>query len=185
MNNSRDQDMLPAAPLKETSQKKRKRFLRADEADKWQEHFEDLCRFKEAHNHCLVPHTYSANPGLGRWVKRQRYENKLLQQNKVSSMTPERLALLEKIGFVWDSHQVTWNKMLGELEDFKKKHGHCEVPSKFPENSALATWVSRQRAQHKLYRKNEANSMTESRIAALNKLDFKWGVRCKEETKKK
>eukprot|EP00547_Thalassionema_nitzschioides_P006161 CAMPEP_0194217204 /NCGR_PEP_ID=MMETSP0156-20130528/20638_1 /TAXON_ID=33649 /ORGANISM="Thalassionema nitzschioides, Strain L26-B" /LENGTH=210 /DNA_ID=CAMNT_0038946181 /DNA_START=145 /DNA_END=777 /DNA_ORIENTATION=+ len=178
----------------------KKRKIRANRSsDPWQERFQDLIRFHIRHGHCLVPCTYPEDTTLARWVKRQRYEYKQLlkkqQQSREngglkkpstsSTMNAERIKMLESIGFVWDSHQVTWNKMLGELEDFKKKHGHCEVPSKFPENSALATWVSRQRAQHKLYRKNEANSMTESRIAALNKLDFKWGVRCKEETKKK
>mmetsp|Transcript_10233 Transcript_10233/g.15024 ORF Transcript_10233/g.15024 Transcript_10233/m.15024 type:complete len:338 (+) Transcript_10233:88-1101(+) len=177
MNNSRDQDMLPAAPLKETSQKKRKRFLRADEADKWQEHFEDLCRFKEAHNHCLVPHTYSANPGLGRWVKRQRYENKLLQQNKVSSMTPERLALLEKIGFVWDSHESAWKEKLEELITFKKVHGSCDLPYYYPVNPQLATWATRQRRQYTLYNKGKPSSMTPTRIQALNEIGFKWQMR--------
>lgn len=176
MNTLSNQSVLPETTLK-PPQKKRKRFLRADEADKWQEHFEDLCRFRENHSHCLVPHTYAANPGLGRWVKRQRYEYKLLKQNKVSSMIPERLELLEKIGFVWDSHESAWKEKLQELIAFKESHGTCDIPYYYPVNPQLATWATRQRRQYTLYNKGKASSMTPARIQALENIGFKWKMR--------
>lgn len=192
-NRSHHAKFLPSQP---PLKKRKLRIVRS--SDPWQERYKDLIRFHIRNGHCLVPYTYPENPALARWVKRQRYEYKQLlkQQGQTkqkaggdkqtsSSMNAERIKMLESIGFVWDSHQATWEKMLEELKDFKKEHGHCEVPSKYPDNLALATWVSRQRAQYKLYCNNESNGMPENRVAALNKVGFKWGVRCREEKAEK
>eukprot|EP00547_Thalassionema_nitzschioides_P003566 CAMPEP_0194207078 /NCGR_PEP_ID=MMETSP0156-20130528/5941_1 /TAXON_ID=33649 /ORGANISM="Thalassionema nitzschioides, Strain L26-B" /LENGTH=338 /DNA_ID=CAMNT_0038933767 /DNA_START=54 /DNA_END=1070 /DNA_ORIENTATION=- len=157
--------------------KKRTRCLRADEAGKWNEHFRALMEFKMKHNHCIVPHTYSEDPGLGRWVKRQRYQYKCLQQNKKSSMMPDRVELLEKIGFVWDPHEATWKENLEELIKFKEIHGNCDVPYYFNLNPQLATWVTRQRRQYTLYNQGKNSSMTPSRIATLEGHGFKWNTR--------
>merc|ERR1719330_1753789 len=157
--------------------KKRTRCLRADEAGKWNEHFRALMEFKMKHNHCIVPHTYSEDPGLGRWVKRQRYQYKCLQQNKKSSMMPERVKMLEKIGFVWDPHEATWKENLEELIKFKKINGNCDVPYYFKLNPQLATWVTRQRRQYTLYNQGKNSSMTPKRISTLENLGFKWNTR--------
>jgi len=148
-----------------------------DEADKWHEHFQDLVDFKKIHNHTLVPHTFPINPALGRWVKRQRYQHKQLQQGKESTMIPERLELLESIGFVWDSHEVSWKEKLEELIKYKEKHGNCDVPYYFPLNPQLATWATRQRRQYTLYNQNKKSSMNPKRIAMLEILGFKWNTR--------
>ena len=81
------------------------------------------------------------NPALARWVKRQRYQYRLKVDNKTSTMTDERVALLEGIGFIWDSHAAAWAEKLHELKDFARRRGHCNVPSTYPENPQLATWV--------------------------------------------
>ena len=60
---------------------------------------------------------------------------------KMSTMTDERVVLLEKIGFIWDSHAAAWAEKLHELKDYVRKHGHCNVPSTYPVNPQLATWV--------------------------------------------
>lgn len=52
------------------------------------------------HYFSIVPKTY---PSLGRWVGQQREQYKKLQEGKASPMTPERIALLEKIDFCWNA----------------------------------------------------------------------------------
>lgn len=88
-----------------------------------------------------VPHTYKENPPLARWVKRQRYQYKLKVEGKISTMTDERVALLENIGFIWDSHAAAWAEKLQELKEYTKLRGDCNVPSTYPGNPQLATWV--------------------------------------------
>lgn len=74
-------------------------------------------------------------------VKRQRYQYKLKNEKKPSTMTDERIVALEQVGFVWDSHGAAWLERWGELAEFQKEYGHANVPSNHPKNPQLATWV--------------------------------------------
>lgn len=143
----------------------------------WQEHFEVLLSFKNKNGHCLVPHTYPENPCLARWVKRQRYQYKQMTLGKPSSMSISRIKTLEEIGFVWDSHKATWEKMFQELLQYKEEHGNCDIPSKYSANPGLATWVTRQRGQHKQYLAGKQSHMTTERFIALDEIGFKWSAR--------
>ena len=46
------------------------------------------------------------------------------------------------------SYQTAWESHFADLLEFKKKHGHCRVPDRFPENPTLAGWVRRQRSEY-------------------------------------
>jgi hypothetical protein len=70
-----------------------------------------------------------------------------------------------------------WYKRLGELHDFKKKHGDCSVPQKYPGNPSLGTWVNKQRMEYKMYMEGLKTSMTPQKLQALEDLEFDWGKR--------
>jgi len=150
---------------------------RPDETDRWNTHFNALLKFKEENGHCLVPHNYKDRAGLARWVKRQRYQYKLYQRGKPAFTNPERVCMLEDVGFVWDSHKVNWQKSFQDLIDFKREYGHVDVPTKFPRNQSLATWVNRQRGQYKLYRDGKQSSIDMHRFESLESLGFRWEIR--------
>jgi hypothetical protein len=154
--------------------------FRAYQAENWTERFEELLEFRSRIGHCLVPNNFPVNPPLAQWVKRQRYQYKLKQQNKRSTMSDERVQALEEIGFVWDSHSACWDEKLEELLQYREVHGHCNVPSRFAENRQMAVWVKRQRRQYKFYCEGKASSMTEERIAILEGLGFQWDLRGKK-----
>lgn len=153
------------------------RRFRPYQAGQWSEKFEELCQYRETMGHCLVPHTYTENLALARWVKRQRYQYKLMVEGKSSTMTEERVKALEDIGFVWDSQGAAWGDRLHELQLFKKEFQHCNVPSNYCENPRLATWIKCQRRQYKLYMENKPSNMTPQRIHELEKLGFEWELR--------
>lgn len=153
-----------------------KRF-RPYQAGQWVEKFDELCEYREKMGHCLVPHTYSESLPLARWVKRQRYQYKLMREGKASTMTNERVLALENIGFVWDSQGAAWGERLGELKEFRQVYMHCNVPSNFSENPQLATWVKCQRRQYKLHMEGKPSNMTEDRIRHLENLGFEWELR--------
>ncbi len=119
--------------------------------EKWNQRLTELQHFRRRNGHALVPHTYKANPQLARWVKRQRRQYKLLQCGKTSTMTADRVAVLEDAGFVWDSHEASWRERVLELITYKNRFGNCLVPRKYNDNPPLATWVKCQRRQYKLY----------------------------------
>eukprot|EP00592_Proboscia_alata_P003211 CAMPEP_0194376302 /NCGR_PEP_ID=MMETSP0174-20130528/24719_1 /TAXON_ID=216777 /ORGANISM="Proboscia alata, Strain PI-D3" /LENGTH=618 /DNA_ID=CAMNT_0039156891 /DNA_START=176 /DNA_END=2032 /DNA_ORIENTATION=- len=68
----------------------------------WNLKYEELKKYKAEHGDCLAPTKYKKNPALGRWVSTQRADYKLFQTGDSStSMTKERVDLLEQLGFVW------------------------------------------------------------------------------------
>jgi len=62
----------------------------------WNEMFEKLKVYKREHGDYLVPCNYINDKSLGNWVSNQR------QSNKNDSLSADRKAKLESIGFIWD-----------------------------------------------------------------------------------
>lgn len=151
--------------------------FREYQAEIWSEKFEDLCEFRKFFGHCHVPHTYERNAPLAQWVKRQRYQYKLKLEGKRSTLSDERVRLLNQIGFIWNSHDAVWEERWVELTAYKNAHGHCIVPSNYEKNPQLAVWVKRQRRQYKFYCEGKATSMTPERIEKLEKIGFAWDCR--------
>lgn len=151
------------------------RFKRFHE-EKWSHRYKELLAFHREFGHSAVPHTFPRNPQLARWVKRQRRQYKLRRDGRPSTMTVERLQLLDTVGFVWDSHDVNWREKLMALDNFRREHGHCNVPSNYTDKK-LATWVKCQRRQYKLHVDQKPSAMTEQRISELEKRGFEWEIR--------
>ena len=158
-----------------TSSEDNQRFKPFHE-EKWSHRYKELLEFHRAFGHAAVPHTYPKNPQLARWVKRQRRQFKLRQEGKPSTMTTERLELLDSVGFIWDSHDLNWREKLEALTAYKVDNGHCNVPSNYKDKK-LATWVKCQRRQYKLYWDGKPSAMTSNRITALERVGFEWEIR--------
>jgi hypothetical protein len=103
-------------------------------------------------------------------------EKKLLDQGHRSAMTQYRLDKLNQAGFVWAKPKgdVSWDTKYAELCAFHAKHGHCMVPTKFSENTALGRWISTQRAQYKEWKQNRPTHMTPERYDKLCALHFQF-----------
>jgi hypothetical protein len=63
---------------------------------------------------------------------------------------------------------------LSELADYRKTHGHCNVPTSYSENTKVAHWVNQQRKEYALHLKGKKSFMMLSRIEALESLTFEW-----------
>ena len=65
-------------------------------------------------------------------------------------ISDERIKKLEVIGFVWVGKKVgkrvvvEWDLRFEELKAYKDKHGHCNVPNKYPANpvSCVGYWLA-------------------------------------------
>ena len=144
--------------------------------EKWTHRYRELLEFRKEHGHSAVPHTYPKNPQLARWIKRQRRQHKLRQDGQTSTMTLERLDLLNSVDFIWDSHDLNWREKLEALTAFRAEMGHSNVPSNFRDKK-LSTWVKCQRRQYKLFWDSKPSAMSLERIAALEKVGFEWEIR--------
>jgi hypothetical protein len=69
---------------------------------KWMKFFQELKAFYNEHDRSSSPSSYSQNPALGRWVRAQRRLYRQFQRGAQSSMTHERIKLLNEIEFVWE-----------------------------------------------------------------------------------
>jgi hypothetical protein len=141
----------------------------------WDDHLSELADYHKIHGHCNVPTNYIENTKLATWVATQRYQYRLHAEGKTSHMTTFRIQELERSGFEWSGVSVTaWEGRLSELADYRKIHGHCNVPDSYSENTKLATWVATQRKQYKLHLEGKTSPMTTFRIQELESLGFEW-----------
>lgn len=132
-------------------------------SDKWMEQYLMLKAYKEKHGDCQVPTHYPENPKLGRWTHTQRHQHRLkLKLYKKSSISQERIALLDDLGFNWEVRpsmeqpRATWHQRYDELVEYYTKNGDFLVsPESHPK---LYRWCTEQRSRLK---KLESHSSTE------------------------
>gem|GEM_PF-609834 len=141
----------------------------------WDEHLRELIVFKERTGHTRVPHHRGPDKKLGGWLVRQR------ALHRQGRLPPDRVRQLDEIGVEWNpsSGRGPRNRASGvssrssdqrmaELREFHARHGHANVPTKYPPNPLLGNWVSNTRIS---YRKGQLSS---NRIQELEELGFRW-----------
>jgi hypothetical protein len=64
-----------------------------------------------------------------------------------------------------------WELVLTRLREFRKTHGHCNVPRNYPPDRSLGIWVQNQR---RFWR---TRVLQPDRIDRLNALGFEWNVK--------
>eukprot|EP00978_Attheya_sp_CCMP212_P006792 scaffold15801_cov49-Attheya_sp.AAC.4 len=155
---------------------------RLSQHERWNRRYQELQEYQTEHGDCLVPSKYHPNPALCMWVTTQRRKYFLFKSKQGAPLiTPERIELLEQLGFVWDAHVIPstlfhdqqWNMRYQELKEYQAEHGDCLVPHKYPPNPALGYWVSSQRTSNYFL---WANEIAPERIKLLEKLGFVWKV---------
>jgi hypothetical protein len=142
----------------------------------WEDRLSELADYRKIHGHCNVPRNYIENHQLAVWVVTQRSNYRFYQEGKKSSMTAFRIQELESLGFEGGSHTVAWEDRLIELADYRKIHGHCNVPRRRSENLKLSRWVGAQRTHYWLYKKGKPSQITTFRIQELESLGFEWVI---------
>jgi hypothetical protein len=144
-------------------------------ATSWEDRFSELADYRKIHAHCNVPYNYSQNAQLAAWVGTQRREYRFHRQGKKSNMTIFRIQEMESLNFEWNSQCVTWETRLSELAEYRRIHGHCNVPQRCSEYPKLATWVLTQRRQYRGNLRGQKSHIKLSRIQELERLGFNWG----------
>jgi hypothetical protein len=71
---------------------------------------------------------------------------------------------------VWKVDDKQWNKQYEKLVEFKRKNGHCLVPSKYEEDKVLGVWAVTQRHFH------SKNTIRLDRKKLLDEIGFVWSV---------
>jgi Helicase associated domain len=132
----------------------------------WEQSYDKLRRYVEKNSDARVPTDYVDEEGfgLGGWCVRQRTQ---YQEGRLSA---DRVAPLDRLGFLWDQRQHEFDRGLAELAAYIDANGDALVPQKHttPAGFKLGTWCSERRKQHK------AGQLSDERVAALDALGFVW-----------
>jgi Helicase associated domain len=129
---------------------------------RWERGLAALRNFRAREGHCYPSRNHvEGGFNLGQWVSVQRY------YYRKDLLPKERKQRLDKIGFVWDWRDDLWEQNFAALLKFKRREGHCCVPTFHREGDLrLGWWVVTQRRHRK--------EMPAERRARLNKIGFVW-----------
>lgn len=125
----------------------------------WESNFLKIIEYKHKHGHCSIPQSYKPDPSFVSWAHRQKITKKTMKAYRKEKLT--------SIGFVWGiSPELKWEESFLKLVDFKKNHGHCNVPNRYKSHLFLARWISTQRTKK--------SSLSCERKKRLDDLGFTW-----------
>jgi len=131
---------------------------------KWEKAFSYLKIYKEQYGDCSPDVRFKSPDGfpLGQWISHQR--------RLKDKLSPERIQLLEELGFSWDLLSEQWEKAFSYLKVYIDEHGDCLVPRYFstPDGFKLGAWISNQRARR------VADRLSPERIQRLDEVGFVW-----------
>lgn len=73
----------------------------------------------------------------------------------------------------------SFQERIQELADYKKHHGHCNVPRRRGSNKSLGIWCNNIRYSYKQIQEGQKphNAISEEEIRELNKIGFQWCLR--------
>tara|TARA_R110000868_G_scaffold266583_1_gene525794 strand:- start:1704 stop:2339 length:636 start_codon:yes stop_codon:yes gene_type:complete len=131
----------------------------------WSIQFNELQAYQQKYGHTNVPAKSTEYPTLSNWVHntRSRYKEKLLSQCWINK--------LNTIGFTWHfTSPNAWEKQYAELQAFKQKFGHTQIPWQPKESLKLARWVAKNRYNYK------HDKLSQERIDKLNAIGFVWEI---------
>ena len=132
----------------------------------WNVSIRYLKKFIDEHGHSNVHQRFQTPDGykLGSWVSMKRIEK---QRNNLSE---QRIAELEKLGFIWERYDEIWRRGVMLLKQFIKEHGHVRIHPNFQtvDGFRLGSWASKKRTE------KDKGSLSSKRMDELNGLGFIW-----------
>ena len=129
----------------------------------WDSFYMRLAEFQKLHGHCDMKLVLPLDEQLHRWAQEQR------NARQARTITPDQVARLDKVGFIWNTHDLLWERMWNVLNDYKSAHGDTNVPKPYwQENPQLAIWVDSQRKQR------ADGRLKKDRVERLKSLGFQW-----------
>lgn len=128
----------------------------------WLQNFNKLKAYAKKYNNANVPRKYKDDPSLGQWV------NELRKAYRAKRLSSDRIEMINSLGFSWDPKAEEWDKRYKQVKVFFDIHNHSNIPSKYPTEPALPTWLKNQRISYK-------NQKLDSyKIEKLNSLNIDW-----------
>jgi len=137
-------------------------FIWDEKIQRWEEGFAYLKAYIEENRNCLPSQNYKTSDGykLGAWVADQR------TNSRKKSLSPERMARLNAVGFIWNQLSANWEEGFAHLKAYEEEHKNCIISSRFKTSNgfALGNWVGHQKRE----------KITSEQVRRLDDLGFIW-----------
>ncbi|MGD0262897.1 MAG: helicase associated domain-containing protein [Verrucomicrobiota bacterium] len=128
----------------------------------WDSFFAKLVEFHKLHGHCDMKLVLPLDEDLHKWAQEQR------RARQRGTIPADQVRQLDQLGFIWDTDDLLWERMLRVLVAYKSVHADCNVPRYWQENLQLAVWVASQRKRRK------TGELKPDQIKRLDQIEFAW-----------
>ena len=141
----------------------------------WEKYYNALCKYKYEFGNIDIKANYVAPDGveLGAWVSNLRTARN--SRRRGYYLTDERIAMLNKLGMIWDKIDFQWEKNYQACVEYYKEHRNLDIPAHYAtkEGLRIGAWISRMRKARDGRLKNGAQ-LTKEQIQRLDAIDMEW-----------
>ena len=137
--------------------------------ERWNRNFRALRAYYMRYGDLDVPKDYVTSDGLrlGLFLKNLRAYRDTKYR---ASLTPERVALLDAMGMIWDVEAHRWQETYRAARAYYRANGHLHPAKRYVTRDGvkLGAWLAYQRA------KRARGTLSADKIDQLNKIGMEW-----------
>ncbi len=145
----------------------------------WDYSYELAKKYYEQYGNLKVPHSYVTPTGekLGKWVQNQRqsYRRRNMENTRLTVLTDDQVAKLEKIGMMWNAYEASWEEYYELAKNYYEQYGNLKIPFSYMSNDKpLGVWLSTQRCR----KDNEKSDfpLSDNQKKKLNEIGMIWNI---------
>ena len=173
----------------ETSKKDLRVFTEAKASDlvleptEWNQRYEQLLAYKEKLgdvSHLSVrniPEDMSKED-IAIHKRMEKFLSKSRTAKKEGTLDLYKEILLDQVGINWNPPQgptgEKWQRNFEALAEFKRIHGHLDVPKHYPANPRLPEWVKTQITQYHAKQDGKKHQLSDEREKLMTDLGVQW-----------
>ena len=141
----------------------------------WDKYYSALCKYKYEFGNIDIKANYVTPDGaeLGAWISNLRTAKN--SRRRGYYLTDERIAMLDKLGMIWDKLDYQWEKNYHACVEYYKEHRSLDIPAHYATKDGLriGAWIRRMRKARD-GRLKGAQPLTQDQIRRLDAIGMDW-----------
>ncbi len=141
----------------------------------WDKYYNALCKYKYEFGNIDIKANYVTPDGieLGAWISNLRTAKN--SRRRGYYLTDERIAMLNKLGMIWDKLDYQWEKNYSACVEYYKEHRSLDIPAHYATKDGLriGAWIRRMRKARD-GRLKGAQPLTQEHIQRLDAIGMDW-----------